>query len=276
MDINNVYEFYDPDPDNGFPLEIPTNEIRLTETFSTRGVGINGKLGVIVKASDALRIGVSAQTPTYFGLTDQFNTSFAHNLETDAGTEEYTLEPEQAFRYTYNLTTPFKATAGVMYLIRKSGFLTADIELVDYSTAKLSSSENINSPDFYSFAAENNNINNLFTQALNIRVGGEMRLDIFRLRAGGALYGSPLTSEASEYLDFEDLTTVNSIAGERRMFTLGAGVRQPNYFIDVTFINQQQEDKFSPYQLDSDDFFSPTVVNKRVFNRVMASVGFTF
>ncbi|MCB0853933.1 MAG: hypothetical protein KDD63_17025, partial [Bacteroidetes bacterium] len=40
-DINHLYEVYDPDPDNGFPLEFPTNEIRYNETFSTRGVGIN-------------------------------------------------------------------------------------------------------------------------------------------------------------------------------------------------------------------------------------------
>ena len=85
-------------------------------------MGINAKLGVIVKASDAIRFGLSAQTPTYFGLTDQFNTSMTHNFESDAGTEEYTEAPDEAFRYTYNLTTPFKVTAGAMFLLNKKRF----------------------------------------------------------------------------------------------------------------------------------------------------------
>lgn len=276
-DINNLYEFWDPDPDNGFPLELPTEQIRFTETFSTNGVGINGKFGIIVRPGDYFRFGLSAQTPTFYSLTDQFNSNLVHVLNLDnGGTQEQSAAPSSPGQYTYNLKTPFRLTAGAMYMINKAGFITADVDLNNVSSARFSYPGSINDPNYYSFDFENGRISNLYRQTINVRLGGEIRADIFRLRAGAAMFGTPLTLEAQEYLDYNDLTTVQRITGDRRMFTLGAGVRQPNFYLDVTFINQQQENKFSPYSFSSTDFFSPTVVYKKINNSVVMSVGFNF
>ncbi|MEZ4824675.1 MAG: hypothetical protein R3C61_00060 [Bacteroidia bacterium] len=276
-DINNLYQFYDPDPDNGFPLELPTNQMRFTETFSTNGTGINGKLGVIIRPSDYLRIGVSAQTPTFFSLTDEFNSTLVNSIDLDnGGTEEYTATPSAPGRYTYNLKTPFRVTAGVMYMIQKNGLLSVDVEYTDISSVSLGSGGSINDPNYYSFSAENNRIANLYKPTLNIRGGGEFRMDIFRFRVGAALFGTPLTDEAASYLDYQDLTTVKKILSDRVMFTAGAGIRQPNFYLDVTLINQQQQNKINPYSFESTDLFAPSVINNRILNAIVMSAGFNF
>ncbi|MDX2249868.1 MAG: hypothetical protein SF052_23995 [Bacteroidia bacterium] len=276
-DINRLFEFYDPDPDSGFPLELPTDQMRFTETFSTNGVGINGKFGVIIRPGDYLRMGISAQTPTFFNLTDEFNATLVHSIDTDnGGTEEYTATPSSPGRYTYNLKTPFKVTAGLMYMLQKNGLLSIDVEYTDISSSTLSSGGSINDPNYYSFSTENNRIANLYKPTLNLRAGGEFRMDIFRFRVGGALFGTPLTDEAAQYLDYNDLTTLKKITGDRLMFTAGAGIRQPNFYMDVTLVNQQQQNKINPYSFESTDFFAPTVINQKITNSVVMSVGFNF
>ena len=41
-------------------------------------------------------------------------------------------------RYSYALTTPFRALAGIAWQIKKFGLLSADYEFVDYGTARFS------------------------------------------------------------------------------------------------------------------------------------------
>lgn len=256
-------------------LAIPTVQLRFTDEFSTRGTGFNGKFGIIYRPIDPLRVGLSIHTPTFFTLTDDFSSNLVHVLQTTVGTEE--LEGVQTpGRFEYNLQTPYKVTLGVMYLIQKSGFISADIEMTDISSSQLSTNGNINSPDFYSFAEENQRILDFYKRSFNARLGGEFRSGIFRLRAGTAFFGNPLTDEAAEYLDASDLETVRKVNGGRRLFTLGAGIRQPNLYLDVSLINQQEKDKFTPYTVQAEEIFVPSVVNTQTTNTIVATVGFTF
>jgi hypothetical protein len=295
-DLDNFHEFYNNDPALG-PLEFPTVGLRYTEQFTTRGTGLNGKIGFIYRPVDALRIGVSAQTPTYFSLTDrigQTNLDHTYVVENLAGqlVEETLSSTLSEAQFEYSLATPFRATAGLMYLIGKSGFLSADLEYVDYQGANfISSSGSINDPNAVDFTPENNEIDALLQPALNLRVGGEARVDVFRLRAGFAYNASPLSDAGRSYLALEtnendyreligqapgDLALPRDLDGSRVFFTLGAGLRQPNFFIDVSLVNQRQLDKFSPYSLASDEVFQPNVINRRVVNRVTVSLGANF
>ncbi|MEM6347795.1 MAG: outer membrane protein transport protein [Bacteroidota bacterium] len=276
IDVNNLYEFYDPDPDNGFPLEIASQEIRFSEWFGTFGSGINAKLGVIFRPTDPLRIGVTFHSPSYFSLTDTFNSQLVHVTQVETGTEELSSPSLTPGRFEYNLTTPYKITAGFMYLLGKSGFISGDVDYIDYSFSNLSSNGNLGSPDFYSFEQENENVNTLYQAALNFRVGGEYRYDIFRLRAGYSYFGSPYSTEGSVYQDPNNPETLLNIDGSRNFITLGVGIRQPNYFIDVAYVNQQSQDKFSPYTANDPSIFSPTVVSNNLQHHTTLTVGFNF
>ena len=276
-DVDGLYEFYDPTPieDNGFPPEIPMVSLSFRDEFETRGAGINGKVGFIYRIIDPLRIGVSVQTPTLLSLRDEFASTLTHTITVDdLGNEtEYAGSSEPA-EYNYRLTTPLKATLGLMYQIGKAGFVSADVEYVNVSQAYLSSvATGLGNPDFYDFATENNAISDLYQPTINLRLGGEYRLNIFRFRAGAAFYQSPLTTAAREYPEFLDLENTKSINGGRRMLTFGAGIRQPNFYIDVSLVNQLQQDKYSPY---ISEIYTPTVVNTRMTNILVSTLGFHF
>ncbi|MEL6847117.1 MAG: hypothetical protein AAFP92_01310 [Bacteroidota bacterium] len=270
-DINNVHQGLQPNP--AFALESPMNQIRFEDNFSTTGTGINGKFGVIIRPFDQLRLGASVQSPTFFTLVDQFSSNLAQNYSItlangSEGTEESVSETTPG-QYRYSLRTPYKVTIGGMYLLGKTGFLTADVDFTDYSSSRLSASD-------YGFDVENDNVRAQFQQVVSVRVGGEFRSGIFRLRLGAAVFGDPLTEEGRRYLSAEDFTTVNEISGERTILSAGIGIRQPNYFLDVSFINQRQTDKFNPYTAGTTDIFLPTAVINTQKNALTATVGFNF
>lgn len=275
QDINNLHQFYQPNPDDpNFPLEFPFNSLVFSDNFTTRGLGINGKLGIIIRPVDQFRAGISVQTPTYFGLTDEYSTSIVHNYETDQGAVD-TEQNSDPGQFEYNLSTPFRATFGAMYLLGKKGFITADVEYTDYSTARLSTNNvDISSPNYYAFTDENNNIGEFFKSAVNVRLGAEARVNIIRIRAGAGLFGRALTDAALEYVEYPEPTLGTLNNPERRIFTFGLGLRQPNYHLDVTFVNQQQNEKINPYNIANPDIFVPTIVNTRTVNSVVMSLGF--
>lgn len=281
-DVNDLHQNYIFDPNGGIPLEFPFNSLTQEEKLQIRGTGINGKLGVIVRPTDQLRIGIGLQTPTYISLTDEFDLAMDHNHNLDVNllqvsdrdtTTSVTTPRSQS---EYAVTTPYRVNIGAMYLFGKRGFLTADLEVVDYTAARLKSGYVETDPAYYDFAFENDQIQDLFKMGVNLRVGGEVRLDIVRARAGFGLYGAALGDEARQYEDINNLGEVLSVDPQRTLFTLGLGVRQPNYYIDVAYVNQRTTDKSSPYSTEDAELFDPVLINTLTSNSFALTVGFLF
>ncbi len=281
-DVNDLHQNYIFDPNGGIPLEFPFNSLTQEERLMVRGTGINGKLGVIVRPTDQLRIGIGLQTPTYISLTDEFDLAMDHNHNLDVNllqvsdrdtTTSVTTPRSQS---EYAVTTPYRVNIGAMYLFGKRGFLTADLEVVDYTAARLKSGYVETDPAYYDFAFENDQIQDLFKMGVNLRVGGEVRLDIVRARAGFGLYGAALGDEARQYEDINNLGEVLSVDPQRTLFTLGLGVRQPNYYIDVAYVNQRTTEKSSPYSTEDAELFDPVLINTLTSNSFALTVGFLF
>ena len=275
-DVNNLHEFYENDPQNpDFPLEFPASSLEFEDDYTTSGSGINGKFGLIYRPLDELRIGLSVQTPTFLTLTDEFSNRLI--FEGDEGVFDAPQEIESELGiFDYQLRTPFRATLGLMYLFGKQGFLSADVDFTDYSSANLSTNAAINSGAFYDFEQENANVKAFYQSAINVRLGGEFRTDPLRLRAGAAYYSSPFAEAGSVYIPFNSLNTTSTLDASRLLFSLGAGIRQPSYYFDVTLLNQRRKDKFSPYTTDSEQVFNPNVINTRSTYALAASLGFYF
>jgi len=129
--------------------------LTLDDEFTTTGNGINAKVGVIVKPSDFVRFGASIQSPTYYAMHDSYITRLQaqeqefHDLETDPG------------EYDYSLTTPMRATAGIALFAGKYGFLTSDVEYVNYSKASLADNE---------VSSEFSDVNNTISSNYNRRL----------------------------------------------------------------------------------------------------------
>lgn len=215
-----------------------------TQNLAARGSGYNFKLGAIVKATDWLRLGASIHTPTTFSFKDEYSSTMKADLET---VKYDTASPKGTF--DYQITTPFRAMGSVGFIIQKIALLNIDYEYVDYSDARLSSSPNV-------FANVNSTIRSKYTSASNIRVGGEIRLDPFAIRAGYALYGSPFTS-ANENKN-----------ASRTSYTAGIGFRDNDYFFDFAYVLNQ----YSEYSY----LYDPTLVTPVKSKFQSSSFMFTF
>jgi hypothetical protein len=214
----------------------------LRDEVQTTGSGFNARFGFIYRPIDWLRVGGSVQSPTWYGMEDSYNSSLQANYSKpitvngqSISTQTVRTEPGV---YNYSLTTPWRLNGGVAAIIGKYGFITGDVELVDYSNAKLRNASDMTNGDNYSFEAENSNINALYQQAINVRVGAEGRFDAFRLRAGFAQYGDPYVNSAYDRA--------------QRFITGGVGLRLKNAFVDLTGVYNTSDRLYQPYTLRSD------------------------
>ena len=232
--------------------------LTLADQFTTKGSGINFRIGAIYKPVDALRLGASIQTPTFYSLTDNYNTSLLVNYKPGALTDPNQTQLSGNTvpgTYDYNLTTSFRANGGIAYFIGKYGFITADVEFVNYGSASFNQDD-----DFSVFSNINNRISNTYQGAMNYRVGAEARFDIFRVRGGFALYGDPYRTSTFDR--------------DRTYFTGGIGIKESNYFLDAAYVHSKYNSIYSPYQLDDN---SQPVVETKVKNAsFVVTAGFNF
>jgi hypothetical protein len=212
-----------------------------TDYLKTTGTGINARLGIIVKANDALRLGASVQTPTYIRLTEEYSTTLTANSKyAVTGVSSLATAPGT---FEYSVTTPFRANGGATLLLGKAGFITGDIEYVGYSNAKFNTTDGTSDQGLND---GNTNIANNYRSVVNLRFGAEARLDVFRVRAGYAYYASPYKNNDSDF------------SRSQNYFSLGAGVRTKSFFLDLAGVYLTGKDQYQPYSLA---YVAPPTVN---------------
>jgi hypothetical protein len=196
----------------------------------TTGTGINARLGLIYRLADAVRIGASVQTPTYIRLNDEYSTTLTSQYVPNNLSNVLTTAPGT---FAYSVTTPFRANGGLTVLFGKYGFLTGDVEYLNYSQSSFSTIDN--STDDY-INTSNSAISSGYRNVVNLRLGAEGRFDIFRVRAGYARYASPYAGESSYNRD-------------QNYFTGGLGIRSKSFFVDAAGVYLAYKDRYSPYTL---------------------------
>lgn len=198
------------------PLANPNDQYIFSEKLRTSGTGYQGKFGMIVKPVKFLRVGLAYHTPTAYYLSDDFNTSM------DSPFTSGVLRPAdyELGTFEYEIVTPGKAVGSLGLVLGKYGVLSTDVEYIDYT--KMRFILNGQSADDQSYFSDvNTTIDAIYTQALNIKVGAEVRLSNFYVRGGYGYYGSPYASgEVNE----------NSY---RINYTGGIGFRSEDFFMDL-------------------------------------------
>ncbi|MDX1941771.1 MAG: hypothetical protein SFU99_14520 [Saprospiraceae bacterium] len=209
IDNNNEVPFFD--------------DLEYRENLTTTGIGINLKAGVIVRPHQAIRLGVAIHTPTAYSLEDNYKSALTYNY-TDG--DAFTGQDSTEGLFEYKLRTPWRYIGSVGLIIGKMGFLSAEVESLDYGKNRF---------NFDTFASEertaNDSIINNLSDAMNIRLGGEIAYDIFRFRAGYGLYYSPFASD----------DTVNN------SFSLGFGIREQSFFMDLAYRRRSYSEGYIPY-----------------------------
>ena len=237
-------------PDGDVPL---FDDLEYTEELNTTGVGINLKVGMIVRVHPALRLGVAVHTPTAFKLEDAFRSSMAYNFTYPDGeiVNGFAESPDGLFNY--RLRTPWRVIGSGGFIIKKMGFLSAEVEYVNYGNNEFRYDGFIDAE-----RDVNNSIANEFEPALNIRLGAEAAYEIFRFRAGLGIQQSPFAND----------DTTN------KTYSAGFGIREQNFSFDFAYQLRQNEEIFIPYQ--ASDSPEQAVLNEGNFNKFAFTVGFRF
>jgi hypothetical protein len=214
----------------------------------TKGSGINGRFGIIVRPVGNLRIGANFQTPTWYNIDDSFSVSTDNNA-IDAET----------YDFSYNLRTPLKGSLGASYIIGGMGLISADVDFIDYSSIRFKSSDG---NDIDVINENNNEIKNNYQSAINYRLGGELKVNnLLSLRAGFGVNGSAYKDDEDELF-------------QTKFYSAGLGYRKNNYFVDLAYQRVESRYSASPYLLN--DYKEPVFDAKNNKNNVFLTLGLRF
>lgn len=192
-------------------------------SLSTKGIGVGGRLGMVFRPNDQLRVGATIHSPKWIRLHDDYSDELDVVYD-NGGTES--LKTIEKY-YDYQLITPMKYALQAVYLIGKLGLITAEIENTDFGTMFLSDDDG-------TFDDLNQSIARKYSQSTQVKLGGELSLGVFKLRGGLARISSPFRNEHS--------FTSN-------MTSFGFGLYDRDWSFDLGYSKMWSKDEYTPYQL---------------------------
>jgi hypothetical protein len=269
IDRNTYYRESDAtsNTDNDF------NYMAYRENFNLKGVGFNLKGGFIYRPKEYIRLGLAFHSPDMMMLTETFNSGMAADLEKlffpntgydSVGSSTISGNSEEVYKYT--TYTPGKIILSGSYVFREveninrqKGFITADIEYVNYKWMRFGSSEEETNQTKEFYKPFNDAIDATYKSAFNFRLGGELKFKIIMARLGFAYYSNP-------YKDKELKAGKMNLSG-------GLGYRHKGMFLDLTYVHHINKDVNFPYRVSAPR--ANTFANlKDTGGNVLLTVGF--
>jgi long-subunit fatty acid transport protein len=242
-----------------------------SENLQTSGVGVNLKLGLIYKPAEFWRLGLAFHTPTFFSLTDTYeqhvtlNDDVPDNQSWNDDSKNYNNGEKNDFKY--DLMTPYRVIGSVSYVIREiqdvtkqRGFLTADVEYVNYKASSFSPNDenNTSEADKNYLKQLNKAIDKAYKGAFNFRVGGELKFTTIMFRLGAAYYANP-------YND------IHGESGSKLNLSGGLGYRDKGFFIDLTYVQGINKDVQYAYRVAKSPYYGAAI--KNMAGNVLLTVG---
>jgi len=227
------------------------NNFTYSENLTTKGGGVTGRFGIVVRPCDYFRFGASIATPMMLNLHDEYNYSINSKLKNNA---KFDLRSKQGI-YDYSLVTPFRYTFSATSILGKYGFISADIENANFSSMHYSDKNSSNALD-----PANSDIKQKYTNAINYHVGAELVRDIWRLRGGFASYASPLLNAQNENM-------------KSNFITWGLGLKKTCCSFDFAFVHNYGNDVYVPYSLK--DTSKPEIYSENKFKANSIILSFT-
>ncbi|UKI18605.1 MAG: hypothetical protein L6V80_03900 [Bacteroidales bacterium] len=120
-----LYNGQTPVASDGTPLQNPAQWMDYNQAIKVSGTGINLKLGVIVRPTDGLRLGMAIHTPTYYILNRKYQAYMASNFN-DRG--DTTPSLEDVSPYTWDFVSPTRLMFGASYTFGKMAVISVDYE----------------------------------------------------------------------------------------------------------------------------------------------------
>lgn len=244
------------------PTFNPLDNLVLEEELRISGSGINGTFGLIVRPVEMAQFGISYATPTLFKLTDSYRATMStlwNNFDYygNGTTLNDVTEESDEIITEYDLKTPAHLNIGGTFFFQKKGFISADVEIVNYSGAKYTSNMS-----GISFDGDNENIKRLYQSTVNYRMGGEYRFGNYRARAGFSYMPDPFQEEQ------------NGISRQITSLSGGVGYRSEKFYLDFAVVYTEGKNSYRPYRVNSD--YSPLVTLQKQNTLAIITLGFPF
>lgn len=245
--------------DDGNTDDILTS-LTIEDELTVTGAGVNLSLGLIARPVDFVTLGVSYVSPTFYALEEEsffdfttvWNEFYSYQLPDDTVQLGFISEQSDLFTSNYNLRTPAKLNVGATVFLGKQGFLSGDVEFIDYSSAEIRTND-------FQERADNQEILALYNSVVNYRLGAEMRFDVFRVRGGYGYQADPFKN--------------SNIDRSVQNISFGLGYRNSDYFLDFAIVNSRSENLFSPYFTNDD---SPVANVEQVSTSALLTFGVNF
>lgn len=247
------------------------------ETYTTKGTGINLRLGAIFSPSTPWRIGLAIHTPTVYGLTDRISASMIARTENYTSLKQVSISSDSLDRLTnvspqpnsvtYDLYTPWHFLLSGSYIFgsgeadskKQKGFITADLEYITthspHYSVPSSQDQTSGGGDYYDQV--NQAIKQLYKGTYSARIGGEMKFNTFLVRAGGAYYSNPYSQ--------------SGLKVDRLFLSGGLGYRTKAFFADLTYVMRLSNDIDVPYYLSDKNNYYATM--KETGGTLLFSIG---
>lgn len=197
-------------------------DVDFENNLLTTGGGFSFQLGGIAKITEALRVGVSYNSPTWFRINEETSQFLAStrvenntNITQIVNPNVINIFPE------YRFQTPGRLTGSLAYVFGKKGLLSFDYSVRDYTNASFRPTSD---PDF---SVLNTDIRNLLDTAQTYRLGGEYRFKQLSVRGGYRMEESP-------YKD-------DSFYGDLTGYSFGLGYNFGNFNLDLAFSRAERD-----------------------------------
>lgn len=229
-----LYNGQTPVASDGTPLQNPAQWMDYNQAIKVSGTGINLKLGVIVRPTDGLRLGMAIHTPTYYILNRKYQAYMASNFN-DRG--DTTPSLEDVSPYTWDFVSPTRLMFGASYTFGKMAVISVDYERDWYNGIRIKDNPSgLDSQSWYNDSFRQN-----FKASNIVRVGAEFKpLPVLSLRAGFGYSGSMVRDD--EFPPASPVIKQTTYYGAGVGFVLSRGV-----LLDLAY--QYVSSKLSDYYL---------------------------
>lgn len=224
------------------------------ETLEMTGSGVNFKFGAIYLPSPKTRISAAVHSPTFWTIDETYFTTLEYNYTIDGVAQGGTgLSPRS--EAAINLQTPWKFMLGAGYLVGSKGFVSFDADYSNYAGSSFSFAD-------FSEADEvtNEDIDNTLGSSIGVRLGGEVNVKPFQVRAGVG------------YRTIPNLDIRNDEAGGTTSVSIGAGWSKGKIFVDAALRADVYSGYYAPYKTFA--FDSNVVTTNRTRMQALVTVGY--
>jgi len=223
-DYRQSTSFYEENQNN---IAAGIQRFRFNNDLYTYGSGFSFQLGAIAKVTEEFRLGLAYESPTWYRLNDELSQSLSSVRIDDATDESITtiVDPQVILIYdTYKLQTPGKWTGSLAYVFGKTGLISIDYSIKDYSRTQFGPESD--------FMTVNNQMSDVLDTAAELRIGAEHRIKQWSLRAGYRMEESP----------YKNGKTVGDLTG----YSGGLGYNFGNTKLDISY-SYSQRDSEQPF-----------------------------